>query len=53
MVGHECPSIAGGAALAQDGAQPFEERVPIVVIVEDLASLDASDDDVVQCSRCV
>jgi len=53
MLGHHRPCIAGSPALDQDGAQPLEAVAPAAVIVEDIVSLDAPHDDVVQRSRSV
>ena len=36
-----------------NSAQPLKEIVPVAVVAKDFAPLDASHDDMVQCSRCV
>ncbi len=53
VVGHQGPCMATGPALSQNGAQPLEEIVPVAVVAKNPAPLDASRDDMVQCSRCV
>jgi hypothetical protein len=48
MIGHEGPSVEAGAAFQNQGCQAVEEVNAVVVGVEDLPALDATDDDVVE-----
>jgi hypothetical protein len=53
VIGHQRPGETGGLALAKDTAQALQEIIPVSVVTEDLAPLDASNDDVMQGTGCV
>lgn len=45
MIVHECPGQAVGAGFEQEFSKAIEKQVAIIVVKEDVAPLDASDDD--------
>jgi hypothetical protein len=48
MVGHESQGVKRGARLHAQSAEAVEEAMPVAFRVEDLASLNPADDEVVQ-----
>jgi hypothetical protein len=48
VIGHQSPGVAGRPGFRQDICQPLEKLIAIVVVAEDRAPLDSSDNDVVK-----
>jgi hypothetical protein len=53
VAGHQGPCETGSPALTQNGTQPVEEIISVVIVVEYLPPFDATHDDVMQRSRRV
>ena len=53
MIGKERPGIAPSLALRDDPLQPLQEIITILIVTENLASLDAAPDNVMQRPGCV
>jgi hypothetical protein len=53
MIGHQSPSITGGAGVCQNFAESFEELIPVTFIAKYETPIDTSDDDMVQRTRSV
>jgi hypothetical protein len=53
MVGHEDPGVEAGTAFENQGGEPVEEVLAVVIGAEDLTAFDAVHDGVVEGTRAI
>jgi hypothetical protein len=53
MVRNQSPGVAGGIRVGKDITESFEVLIAFAVVVKYHATVDAPDDDVLQCTTCV
>jgi hypothetical protein len=53
VIGHERPGVAGRGGLLEDPPEPLPERVPVLIVPEELPALDPPDHDVLEGARGV
>ena len=53
MVGNQGPRIAWGVGFQQNGAEPLQKTIPILVVPKNPPPLDSAENNMMQCPRSI